>query len=157
MPEKPLERHPLGMPISPKENTCGGCFWANLKGPGPKVLRCSAAGYQRVAEHWRACINFEAEPDCLDCGACCGPAYDAVDVSSRDPVVKKYPELIRRSNGVLGLIRTPENYCVALLSDKKCRIYSDRPRCCRGFEKGSDNCAFARRRSNLSPHWTVPY
>ena len=145
------------MPLSPTQQACGGCFWAKSRGPGPKVLRCAAAGYQRVSAEWRACVNFEMEPDCLDCGACCGPAYDAVDVSSRDPVIKKHPDLIRRAAGVIGIHRTQDNFCVALMADKKCRIYSDRPKCCRGFEKGSDNCAFARRRSELSPHWTASF
>ena len=150
-----LTKHPLGLPFSSTTQVCGECFWAKERGPGPKVLRCSAAGFQRVSADWRACQNFEVEPDCLDCGACCGPAYDAVDVSPRDPVIQKHPDLIRRKNGVLGLHRTPENYCVALMSDNKCRIYPDRPKCCRGFEKASDNCAFARRRSGLTPHWGV--
>ena len=35
---------------------CGECFWAKERGPGPKVLRCSAAGFQRVSADWRACL-----------------------------------------------------------------------------------------------------
>jgi len=152
-----MSLHPLGLNFSSENKACGDCFWAGRRGPGPKVLRCAAAGFQRVSSEWRACTNFELEPDCLDCGACCGPAYDAVDVSSRDPVIKKHPDLIGRQNGVVGMLRTADNYCMALMSDNKCRIYSDRPKCCRGFEKGSDNCAFARRRSELSPHWTASF
>ena len=145
--------HPLGLAFSAGKNVCGSCFWAKLKGPGPKVLRCAAAGYQRISPQWRGCANFEEEPECLDCGACCGPAYDAVEVSRRDPVRKKQPAWIEHVGGRYQVLRRADNHCQALRADNRCRIYADRPRCCRDFEVGEENCLFARRRLGFTKAW----
>ena len=40
--------HPLGMPFGNENQTCQTCAWSMLRGPGPRVLRCVAAGYERV-------------------------------------------------------------------------------------------------------------
>ena len=151
--------HPLGIPwkktVQDKEQkaTCGLCVWSKKAGPGPKVLRCKASGNKRVESNWYGCINYEKELNCLECAACCGPAFDVVEVSPRDPVRKKQPQWINKSNGRYHVIRSESNYCSALNEDNTCAIYSDRPRCCREFTKGSANCIFARRRIGLSKKW----
>ena len=145
--------HPLGMPFGSENQTCQTCAWSVLRGPGPRVLRCVAAGYERVDSSWRACSKYEASLDCLDCGACCGPAFDAVEISRQDPVRRLHPERIIRIFGRYSIRRTADNHCVALQADTKCSIYADRPRCCRDFEKGSANCIFARRRAGRSEPW----
>lgn len=153
---KVSERHPLGMRWNNhQEQTCGRCFWARYAGPGPKVWRCTMAGQQRISEIQQGCELWEAEPDCLDCAACCGPAYDAVEIGARDPVRQKHADIVQKKDGRYCIRRTPQNRCVALLDDNRCRIYSERPRCCRGFEKGSVNCLFARQRLGFTKFWTA--
>lgn len=147
------QHHPLGVGWGPEQQSCATCCWSKLAGPGPKVLRCVASGNKRVRGHWKACQFWEAALDCLDCAACCGPAFDAVEVSPGDPVRKKHPHLIARYDGRFHVPRTPDNHCVNLDSQNKCVIYDDRPRCCREFERGSANCIFARRRVELSQTW----
>jgi Fe-S-cluster containining protein len=88
--------------------------------------------------------------DCLNCAACCGPAFDAVEVSPTDPVRQRAPEWIVRRDGRFQVPRTPDNHCACLQADNRCRIYDLRPRCCRDFTQGSANCLFARRRSGRS-------
>ena len=146
MKDEQKENHPIGLPWGDKKNVCGTCFWSRLFGPGPKVLRCVVSGNLRVAPGSRSCSAYEDPVDCLDCGACCGPAYDAVEISSRDPVRKMHGELVIKHHGRLQIRRREGNYCAALMADNKCRIYDDRPQCCRGFARGSYNCLFARQR-----------
>lgn len=146
--------HPAGRPWGPASARCGGCAWARLQGPGPRVLRCQAAGGQRVEADWPACDRFEAPLDCLACGACCGPAYDVVEVSPRDPVRKAAPALLERREGRWQVRRAPGNRCAALREDSlHCTIYEHRPRCCRELEVGGPHCLWARRRLGLSPRW----
>ena len=147
MNRKHQKKHPIGMPWGDASKNCDTCFWSRLAGPGPKVLRCVVGGNVRVAKLWKSCISYEDPVDCLDCGACCGPAYDAVEISSRDPVRRKHGNLVVKNQGRFQIKRRLGNYCAALLSDNKCVIYSDRPQCCRGFERGSANCLFARQRT----------
>jgi Fe-S-cluster containining protein len=106
-----------------------------------------------VRADWRGCAAWEAEPACLDCAACCGPAYDAVEIGPRDPVRKAAPTLVVVRDGRIQIARTADNHCAALGPGNRCRIYDDRPRCCRGFEKLGANCLDARRRVGLSPRW----
>ena len=68
--------HPLGIEWGTLLKTCGQCAWAHRAGPGPKVLRCVAANNQRIEKDWKSCIHFEETLDCLNCAACCGPAFD---------------------------------------------------------------------------------
>ena len=145
--------HPSGFKwlcVENNQKSCGSCSWSRLRGPGKKKLRCVRAGYTRVLAHERACEFWEAELDCLLCGACCREAYDAVEVSRADPVRKKQPDWIVRVDGRYQVKRKPNNTCAALQADLKCIIYADRPICCRGFEQGSANCLFARRRLGIS-------
>ena len=146
-------QHPLGVDWGAEEKSCAECCWSRLAGPGPKVLRCVASGNQRIESGWRACQFWQEPLDCLTCAACCGPAFDAVEVSSRDPVRKKHPDRIIRKDGRYQVPRTSDNHCINLDSENKCIIYEDRPRCCRDFEQGSANCIFARRRVGLSGAW----
>ena len=120
-----------------------------MAGPGPKVLRCWASR-QRVRGDWLACALWEGPLSCLDCGACCAEAYDAVEVSQRDPVRRLQPDYIVRIEGRYQVRRTAGNRCAALGDDNRCAIYSDRPRCCRAFERHGENCLFARRRLGFS-------
>jgi hypothetical protein len=146
--------HPAGRPWGPASARCGGCAWARLQGPGPRELRCQAAGGQRVEADWPACDRFEAPLDCLACGACCGPAYDVVEVSPRAPVRKAAPALLERREGRWQVRRAPGNRCAALREDSlHCTIYEHRPRCCRELEVGGPHCLWARRRLGLSPRW----
>ena len=147
------ESHPLGMNWGSITKRCGDCVWSTMRGPGTKVLRCVAAGYRRVSEEWRCCDKFESSLNCLDCGACCGPAFDVVEVSRQDPVRKKQPDWILKSHSRYHVRRTESNYCAALCEDTTCSIYEDRPQCCRDFERGSANCIFARRRVKISDSW----
>ena len=148
---KTTSLHPTGFEWTENvENICGACAWAILRGPGRKKLRCVRAGYQRIEREGRACQFWESEFDCLDCGACCREAYDAVEVSSKDPVRKKQPNWIVQVDKRYQVKRRANNTCAALQSDLKCVIYADRPNCCRDFEKGSVNCLFARRRLKIS-------
>lgn len=147
--------HPLGTPFGNPNERCQTCAWSRLAGPGPKVLRCVASGFKRVNPDWLACQSWEAALDCLACAACCGPAFDAVEVSQRDPVRRTQPSCIVRIDGRYQVARTSDNHCINLdrKNQNKCVIYADRPKCCRDFEQGSANCIFARRRLGLSPIW----
>jgi hypothetical protein len=147
--------HPLGRPWGAASLRCGGCAWAVLAGPGPRMLRCEAGGRRRVSAELRACDAWEAPLDCLACGACCREAYDAVEVSQRDPVRQSQPDYVERVDGRYRLLRTPDNRCAALGADLRCAIYADRPRCCRDFARHGPTCIFARRRLGLSEQWGV--
>ena len=127
-------------------------MWAARRGPGPQVRVCIASANQRVDPKGRGCDLFEPMADCLACAACCGPAFDAVEVRPRDPVRKAHPALIVRGPfGHDGIARSPSNHCAALnLQDNRCAIYEDRPRCCRDLAPGGEGCLFARRRAGLS-------
>lgn len=146
-------KHPAGRPWGPEGSSCGACMWSGLRGPGPLVLRCIACENTRVGGGERGCDLFEPKADCLACGACCGPAFDAVELSRRDPVIRAQPHLIATDPfGRPGVRRTASNHCAALdLSDNRCAIYADRPRCCRDLAPGGPGCLFARRRAGLSP------
>ena len=146
-------KHPLGLSFGIVSQTCGACAWVKLAGPGPKVLRCIAGSNRRVQADWQACTNWEQKLDCLSCAACCGPAYDTVEVSSRDPVRHLHPEWIEKHDKRFQVKRRSDNYCAALLKNNHCQIYADRPRCCRDFEVASHNCLFARRRLGFTKVW----
>ena len=153
MHEKANIKHPLGLEMGHRETTCGSCAWSRYRGPGPKVLRCGAAFNRRVKAIWQGCVNWETTLNCLDCAACCGPAYDVVEVSRTDPVRKKQADWIEQIDGRYQVLRRSDNHCRALLADNRCQIYVDRPRCCRAFERGEENCLFARRRLGFTKPW----
>ena len=150
--------HPLGFPPGPAGETCGSCTWRYMGGRGPAVDRCrqsvgEVGDGRRVRPEYAACERWEAAVDCLTCGACCREAYHSVSVSLRDPVVWKQPGLIVRDGHRFSLLRAAER-CAALESEAPgqyhCRIYEDRPRTCRDFERGGRHCLTARRRVGLS-------
>ena len=147
-------KHPSGFEFSQspvhKGQTCGTCIWGHIRGPGTKKLRCVGSNFQRVEPSTPACEHWTIKTlDCLECGACCGPAFDVVEVSRQDPVRKIQPDWIIKRDGRYQMKRRENNTCAALGSDLKCCIYADRPQCCRHFERGGPNCWFARRRIGL--------
>jgi hypothetical protein len=76
-----------------------------------------------------------------------------VEVGRRDPFVTKHGERLVEEEGRWTLPR-PGGLCVCLerSGDRyTCTAYVDRPRSCRDFERGSDNCLVARRRVHLTP------
>jgi hypothetical protein len=151
-------RHPAGLARSPVPGrTCGECAWRYGRSG-----RCHQAGV-RVAARAAACERFEPALDCQHCGACCRAAYDCVEVSPRDPVRKKHPELVVVRGPFLEIRRNGDR-CAALdggtvqaaesgeprLVPFACSIYEDRPRSCRDFQAGGEHCLTARRRVGLS-------
>ncbi len=139
----PPALHPTGLPAGDADGTCGTCAWR-------AGTRCRQAE-KRVDPAWPACERFEAPLDCQTCGACCRAAYHSVEVSRRDPCVKKQPEFIVDRGAYLEIKREGDR-CSALRGDKRylCVIYEDRPKTCRDFTLGSAHCLTARRRVGLS-------
>jgi Fe-S-cluster containining protein len=86
-----------------------------------------------------------------------------VQVSTRDPVRKKHPELVVLRGPYLE-IRREGDRCSMLGGGAvttrpdgtrhhepyACAIYADRPRTCRDFTNGGEHCLTARRRVGLS-------
>src|SRR5213078_2377635 len=146
----PPAPHPTGLPAGDAAGTCGSCAWRT-------GARCRQAG-AKVDPAWPACERFEAALDCQTCGACCRAAYHSVEVSRRDPVVKKHPQLVVDRGTYLEIARAGDR-CAALdggeldhgrIARYRCTIYDDRPRTCRDFTIGSTHCLTARRRVGLS-------
>lgn len=157
--------HPTGLPRGQApEATCGGCAW---RVAGKAKSRCRQAaltawGARAIDERWPACERFEAALDCQTCGACCREAYHSVEVSRRDPFVRKHPELVVDRGTFLEVRREGER-CAALagglveLDGRRrrqlpmaCVVYEDRPATCREFTLGSAHCLVARRRVGKS-------
>jgi Putative zinc- or iron-chelating domain len=148
--EPALANHPTGLPAGASASSCGDCAWrANSK--------CRQAN-AKVDPAWPACERFEAALDCQTCGACCRAAYHSVEVSARDPMVKKQPAYVVDRTTYLEVIRNGDR-CGALdggepdgdrVTRYACKIYDDRPRTCREFTLGSTHCLTARRRVGLS-------
>jgi hypothetical protein len=148
---EPPAPHPTGLPAGTATGTCGDCAWRY------GTHRCRQAN-GKVDPSWPACERFEAALDCQTCGACCRAAYHSVEVSRRDPVVKKQPTYIVDRTTYLEIIRTGDR-CGALHGGDTvdghqtrfhCVIYDDRPKTCRDFTLGSAHCLTARRRVGLS-------
>ncbi len=145
--------HPTGLPAG-NSGSCATCAW-RFEQRGSSRCRQAAA---KVDPAWPGCERFEAALDCQTCGACCREAYHSVEVSPRDPAVKKQPDYIV-DRGTYLEIRRDGARCSALhggvieaqrLTRFHCVIYDDRPRTCRDFTLGSDHCLTARRRVGLS-------
>jgi hypothetical protein len=152
-------KHPAGFhgfSANPSNRTCGSCAWfVSAKN------RCRHAGNVRVLPEWAACERWQGPLDCQECGACCRAAYDLVQVSRRDPVRKKHPELVVVRGPYLEIARKGDR-CVALTGGDSgrpdgapfepfaCTIYGDRPKSCRDFERGGEHCLTARRRVGLT-------
>ena len=86
---------------------------------------------------------------CTGCGQCCtgAPGYVWIDEEemaqmadflhiSQEDFVKKYT---RRIGDRLSLIEHPTNYDCVFLKERKCLVYSARPRQCRAFPWWKDN------------------
>jgi hypothetical protein len=148
---EPPALHPTGLPAGSAAGTCGDCAWRH------GTHRCRQAS-GKVDPSWPACERYEAALDCQTCGACCRAAYHSVEVSKRDPVVKKQPSYIVDRTTYLE-IRREGDRCSALHGGQlegdhqtrfHCVIYDDRPKTCRDFTLGSAHCLTARRRVGLS-------
>ncbi len=152
--EPPRAAHPTGLPGGDASGSCGSCAWRFDK---RGAVHCRQA-VAKIDPAWPACERYEAAIDCLTCGACCREAYHSVDVAARDPMVKKQPAYVVNRGHRLEVLREGDR-CAALkggeIEDGRaqpyhCVIYDDRPRTCREFTLGSENCLIARRRVNLS-------
>ncbi len=148
--------HPVGLRWGSPGETCGTCAWRFIGGRGAPVERCRQAGGQRTMAAQPACELWEGPIECGPCGACCREAYHVVAVSPRDPVVRRAPALMVRRGRRLEILRDRDR-CAALAGaggnadPYRCRIYDDRPRTCRDFQRGGDHCLEARRRVGLGP------
>ncbi len=147
--------HPTGLPASPlagAERTCGSCAWRDPAG----LCRQASPGPAAVDPTWPACAGWEGRLDCQECGACCRAAYHSVTVDRDDPVVRRHADLVVDRGDYLEVRRAGDR-CAALAGGVHdggdrfaCTIYPDRPRPCREFEVGGENCLIARRRVGLS-------
>ena len=81
-------------------------------------------------------VFWQPEEDCLDCAACCGPAFDAVEVSVRDPF-EKYPQLIKRK--MVVLCETRGEFCSQLGKGNRCGYFWS-TKCCRDLQNHRWNC-----------------
>ena len=139
----------------PRDTRCGTCAW-RFEHRG--VSRCRQAN-AKIDPAWPGCERFEPALDCQTCGACCRAAYHSVEVSRRDPVVKKQPTYVVDRTTYLEIMRNGDR-CGALdgghddgtghATRYACVIYDDRPKTCRDFTLGSEHCLTARRRVGLS-------
>ncbi len=154
--DPPIPAHPSGLEGAPHAvGRCRRCAWRYEGGPGKKVDRCRQAEGARVDPDWQGCARFEEALECTECGACCREAYGAVEVSARDPFAARHPELVTKKSRRLE-VRRDGDRCAALEGGRslhepyRCVVYDDRPRTCRDFTLGSENCLVARRRVGLS-------
>ncbi|MEP6860869.1 MAG: YkgJ family cysteine cluster protein [Deltaproteobacteria bacterium] len=151
----PPALHPTGLPAG--NGSCGTCAW-RVANPRGGTDRCRQAA-AKVDPAWPGCERYEAALACQTCGACCRAAYHSVEVSRRDPVVKKQPAYVVDRTTYLEIIRAGDR-CGALEGGRDdgtghatrygCVIYDDRPKTCRDFTLGSEHCLTARRRVGLS-------
>jgi Putative zinc- or iron-chelating domain len=150
-------QHPSGTAAITQEfanRRCSECSWSFIHRGS---MRCRHSPEVRLIESVTACSAFEARDllDCLTCGACCREAYDSVEVGSRDKVRKAHPSLIVKDGKRLKMLRSHDR-CAALEGDfftnrrYFCSIYDDRPRTCRDFTRGHENCLEARRKVGMS-------
>lgn len=146
--EAPWPPHPTCSfrvaPYFPDER-CGTCGWYDGE---DKTCRQADAG---VDHAWPACERWEPTLDCLTCAACCGPAYDTVELADDEPIVGLKPDLVIRREGRIELKRI-DGRCAALAAEAPhtCAIYANRPRTCSGFDLAGEHCLTARRRVGLS-------
>ncbi len=131
---------------------CATCAWRYRGGRGRAVERCRRHEGARVDPTWAGCPAWEAELDCLTCGACCREAYDVVEIGPRDPFRKLHPERVEVVDGHVQVKRSGSR-CRCLgppEGEYDCVVYDERPKLCRDFTLGSANCVFARRKVGLS-------
>jgi Fe-S-cluster containining protein len=163
--DPPRARHPSGLPLAAPgtraaDETCGSCAWRSGR-------RCAKAA-RAVRAAAAACERWEPSLECGACAACCREAFDTLVVGARERVAKRHPLLVVvREDGTREMPR-PGGRCAALEGERpreachagarddrtapsfSCRIYADRPKTCRDFEVGGENCLLARRRVGLS-------
>lgn len=150
-------RHPAGHSVvseSLEARGCVDCAWAFTR---RNRLRCRHAPERAIPADSPACVRWEAAAElaCEDCGACCREAFDAVEVAAREAINREHPELVIREGGRRRLRRDGDR-CAALqggLSPAerfRCAVYPHRPRACRDFPRGSENCLQARKKVGLS-------
>lgn len=155
--DAPPGRHPAGhagLAHYFAGHGCADCAWGYADRRGQ---HCRHAPDLRLPQNAWACTRWEPanELDCLACGACCREAYHTVEVAERDPVNKRHPELVVMQGKRRKLRREGER-CAALAGGRgphepyACAIYENRPRTCREFVRGGENCLDARRRVGLS-------
>lgn len=144
-------------PAPPPQDTsplarCGSCVWHFRGGRGTQVDRCRRHGSQPINPDAPPCPAYADALECQACGACCREAYHSVEVSRRDPFVRAHPDLLVEVDGRLTLPRA-NGRCACLEGQGRfrCNVYDERPRTCRDFERGSENCLTARRRVGLTP------
>ena len=148
------DRHPTGL-FAGDGAGCGSCAWRYEQRGGSRCRQANA----KIDPAWPACERFEPGLDCQTCGACCRAAYHSVEVSPRDPIVKKQPTYVVDRTTYLEIVRDGDR-CGALggghddstghATRYGCVIYDDRPKTCREFTLGSEHCLTARRRVGLS-------
>jgi hypothetical protein len=149
--------HPAGhAPIARylADQGCVTCAWRRIK---RNRQRCLHAPRRSIPDEAPACTRWEPAGalDCQACGACCREAYHAVELTSRERIIRRRPELIVKQEGRICLRREGER-CAALVGGTTpheryvCDVYELRPKTCREFERGSENCLDARRRVGLS-------
>jgi hypothetical protein len=145
--EEPVPKHSTGLfgRLASAGGTCGACAWRREDG------HCQQAGVEVAAEH-APCERFEPPFDCQDCGACCRAAYHSVTIAEGDVIAKRHPELLVHRESY-SEVRREGDHCAALESKGgrfHCKVYEDRPTCCREFANAGHNCVTARRRLGLS-------
>jgi hypothetical protein len=135
--------------------SCGRCVWRGPVAGRPAIGECVRRAKDgqpgpRVAFEFPACSVFAAALDCQTCGACCREAYHAVPVGASDPFRSSHPTFVVRQ-GRRFSIRRDGPRCAALSGSGPyaCDVYADRPRTCRDFTAGSENCRIARQRVGL--------
>ena len=92
-------RHPLGFPLGPAGETCGGCAWLYVGGRGPAVARCrqtapAVGDGVRTTRETPACARWEPPVDCqrlrrvlprgLSFGDCLGPRSGRLEGTGPD-------------------------------------------------------------------------
>ncbi|MBK1876796.1 YkgJ family cysteine cluster protein [Pelagicoccus mobilis] len=94
--------------------------------------------------------------DCTACGACCRcfPIFAGEADAQREPRIREEARLLeahmRSEERSYRLFPLPFLDCCPFLRENLlCRIYESRPRVCRRFEVGSDQCLEARRRIGI--------
>lgn len=99
-----------------------------------------------------------ASLECDCCGACCRtfPVLVSADDANREPRIlteaREIPEWQRTASWRYQLHPLPFHQgCCFLQEDCRCSVYSTRPKVCRVFAAGSDECIEARERVGLSP------
>ena len=92
--------------------TCEDCAWSFST---RNRLRCRHTPNRALPSASPACTRYEPadELDCQTCGACCREAYDSVELSQRDPMIRKHPDRVLDCGSYFKLKRSGDR-CSAL-------------------------------------------